>query len=270
MNGRRDASSSSYHVSRQVLDGDEIAALLAYAQRTIRKQVDPEYYGVSAPLLADFSEQFRATTDKIADLLTSRYGYRFALCNVMFYENSFYSDTYIPAHVDKVNDFSTSTDFEPNRSIQVWFPIDQTEPNGMHLAPRERNGFYAELEGFPEPYEIFSVLNRVYFRSRYTSRILFEWRPPIELDTPVLEVGDLLSFSQKTLHATEKIEHRDGYRLAVALRFLDETFEIRPFRQALGRMLAVNDFQFQRDAGEGDAPESEYLGKDYRGGYGRR
>lgn len=253
------ALSESYHVSRQALDRDEIASLVAYAQRTIKTQVDEEYYGVSAPLLADFTDVFQTSIQRIKGLLTTRYGYRFSLCNVMFYENSFYSDVYIPAHVDKVNDFSKNTDFEANRSIQVWFPIEQTEPNGMHLAPRERNGFYQELEEHPEPYEIVSVLNRTYFRSRYTSKILFEWREPIEFDTPSLEVGDLLSFSQKTLHFTEKIKNRDGYRLAVALRFLDETFEIRPFRPALGRMLAVNDFQFQSTAAGGESPESEYL-----------
>jgi hypothetical protein len=259
------ALSDSYHVSRQVLDGDEISSLVAYAHRTIRTQVDEEYYGVSAPLLADFTDVFQTSIERIAELLTTRYGYRFSLCNAMFYENSFFSDVYIPAHVDKVNDFSTSADFEPNRSIQVWFPIDQTEPNGMHLAPRERNGFYKALEENSDPYEIVSVLNRTYFRSRYTSKILFEWREPIEFDTPSLQVGDLLSFSQKTLHFTEKIKSRDGYRLAVALRFLDEAFEIRPFRQALGRMLAVNDFQFQSTAAGGESPESGYLGDESRG-----
>jgi hypothetical protein len=257
-------SSDSYHVSRQALGRDEIASLVAYAGRTIRTQVDEEYYGVSAPLLADFSDVFRTSIEKIAELLSSRYSYRFSLCNAMFYENSFYSDVYIPAHVDKVNDFSKNTDFEANRSIQVWFPIEQTEPNGMHLAPRERNGFYRELDSSAEPYEVVSVLNRTYFRSRYTSRILFEWREPIEFDTPRLAVGDLLSFPQKTLHFTEKIKNRDGYRLAVALRFLDAEFEIRPFRQALGRMLAVNDFHFQSHAG-GEALESDYLGEESRG-----
>jgi hypothetical protein len=258
-------ASLSYHVTRGLLAPDELAPLRACVEQTIREQVDRSYYGVSAPLFAEFCARFQPTIDRIEQALRSVYGFRYALCNAMFYENSFYSDSYIAAHVDKVNDFLTTAEFDRNRSIQVWFPVDQTERNGMHLAPRERNEFYRELDGSPDPYELFAVGNRTYFRSRYSSRILFEWCRPIKWDTPELDLGDLISFSQRTLHFTEKIKSVGGYRVAVALRFLDRELAIRPFRPTLDRMLAINDFQFQSVAGTGKAPEAEYLGHERRG-----
>ena len=260
-----EAPSLSYRVARSFLAADELARFLEFVRLTIRSQVDSSYYGVSAPLFSELTARFGASVERIAALLESIYGFRFALCNAMFYENSFYSDSYIPAHVDLVNDFPSSTEFEHDRSIQVWFPLAQSEHNGMHLAPREKNGFYAELDAAPDPYEVFAVDNRTFFRSRYSSEILFEWRQPILFDTPALEPGDLLCFSQKTLHFTEKIKTVGGYRVAVALRYLDRAFEIKPFTPKFERLLAINDFQFQSGASPRPAPPSRYLGEESRG-----
>lgn len=254
-----DSASVSYQVARAVLSRGEVEALHGYVRKTIHEQVDADYYGVSAPLLSDFAARFESVVARLAELLRASYGYRYQLCNAMFYETSFYTDTYIAAHVDKVNDFAVDSEFEMQRSIQLWFPVAQTEHNSMHLAPRERNEFYRKLDDSPEPYEIFTADGRVYFRSRYTSKILFEWSRPIQFDTPRLEPGDVLAFSQRTLHFTEKIKNLDGYRVAVALRYIDRELAVRRFRAGLARMLAINDHEFQRATAGAEPARSPYL-----------
>jgi hypothetical protein len=255
-----ETASVSYQVFRGVLSRGEVEALHGHVRKTIHEQVDADYYGVSAPLLSEFAGRFDAVVSRLAELLRASYGFRYQLCNAMFYETSFYTDTYIAAHVDKVNDFAVDSEFDMQRSIQIWFPVAQTEPNSMHLAPRERNEFYRELDDSPEPYEIFAADGRVFFRSRYTSKILFEWTEPIRFDTPRLEPGDVLAFSQRTLHFTEKIGKVGGYRVAVALRYIDRELAIRPFKAGLARMLAINDHEFQRTAAGAEPARSSYLG----------